>query len=127
MSNLYTKGFDSLNMDKFFHSAEIPVTVKSVTLSAGQGVLKRGTVLGIITATGLAVKVDKSKADGSEKANCILTDDVDTGSAGNVVATAYSSGMFNRKALIFGGDDTAADHELRLRELGIFLKDNIPY
>ncbi|MBE3586562.1 MAG: head decoration protein [Thermoanaerobacter sp.] len=128
--DLYTKQADSVTYDNLIAGTSIPLEIKSVTLKAGQGVIKRGTVLGIITASGLAVPVNSANTDGSQSADCILTDDVDTGDAGattNVVATAYSSGLFNRKALIFGGTDTAANHETRLRELGIFLKDNIPY
>lgn len=127
MANLYEKGFDSVERDNLIAGTEIPLMVKSVKLAAGQGVLKRGTVLGIITASGQAVKVDSSKSDGSEKADCILTDTVDTTGEEPIVTTAYSSGLFNRKALIFGGSDTAEKHETRLRELGIFLKDNISY
>ncbi|MFY0545461.1 head decoration protein [Brevibacillus sp. H7] len=126
MDNLYTQQADSVSYDNLFSMPSVDIQIKSVTLKSGQGVLKRGTVLGIITASGLAVKVDSGQTDGSQTSNCILTDDVDT-TSGNVVATAYSAGTFNRSALIFGGTDTAAIHETRLRELGIFLKDNIPY
>lgn len=127
---LYTKEVDSTSYDNLFAGMSVDIAKKSVTLQAAQGVITRGTVLGIITATGLAVPVDSTKADGSQSADCILADDTDTGAAGavdNVVAVAYSAGQFNRKALIFGGADTAPTHETRLRELGIFLKDNISY
>jgi hypothetical protein len=128
MGDLYTKTADSVTYDNLFvgdqHTEE--VQVKSVNLKSGQGVLKRGTVVGIITATGLAVVVDSTHADGSQTADSILTDDVDT-TAGNTVTTAYASGTFNRKALIFGGTDIVENHETRLRELGIFLRENIPY
>ncbi len=125
MVQLYST-IDVFVPDNLIAGNEVPLLVKAVTLQAGQGVLKRGTVLGIITATGLAVPVNNANTDGSQIADCILADDVDT-TGGNVVAEAYISGYFNRKALIFGGDDTASDHEARLRELGIFLSDNIPY
>jgi hypothetical protein len=126
--DLYTKAADSVIYDNLFvgdqHTEE--VQVKSVNLQAGQGVLKRGTVVGIINASGLAVAVDSTKADGSQTADSILTDDVDT-TAGNTVTTTYASGTFNRKALIFGGTDTADKHETMLRQLGIFLRENISY
>jgi len=70
--------------------------------------------------------VDSSKTDGSKVVNCILDDDADT-TTGSKTAVAYSGGRFNRLALTFGGTDTAAKHEETLRELGIFLSDNIPY
>ncbi|MGJ0848268.1 head decoration protein [Tissierella praeacuta] len=126
MANFYEKEIGSVNYDNLFAGTNVPVLTKSVTLKSGQGVLKRGTVLGIVTNTGLAVPVDSSNTDGSEKADCILTDNIDTGNE-DIVITAYSSGLFNRNALIFGGTDKAEKHETRLRELGIFLKDNIPY
>lgn len=73
-----------------------------------------------------AMKVNSANVDGSGVSDCILADSVDT-TSGDVVATAYKSGSFNRKALIFGGSDTAATHEEHLRTLGIYLKDVIPY
>ncbi|WP_438449407.1 head decoration protein [Gorillibacterium sp. sgz5001074] len=125
--NLYSKQVDSVGYDNLFGSMPgHDIHVKSVTLKSGQGVLKRGTVIGIITATKKGVTVNKANADGSQTADSILTDDADT-TAGDVVVTAYASGTFNRAALTFGGTDTAADHETRLRELGIFLKENIAY
>jgi hypothetical protein len=127
--NLFTKGFGSVERDNLFNSTTMPVETKSVTLKGGQGLVKRGTVLGIITASNLAVPVDSVATDGSQNADCILIDDIDTGenAADTFVSVAYSSGSFNRNALIFGGTDTADKHETRLRELGIFLKDNLPY
>lgn len=126
MSNLFDDNFGSTTPDKLFADTLHPVDIKGVTLKAGQGVLERGTVLGIVTADGEAVKVDSANTDGSQDADCILTDTVDT-TAGSVVTTAYKTGSFNRQALIFGGTDTADKHELRLRELGIYIKDVIPY
>ncbi|MGF9907275.1 head decoration protein [Brevibacillus porteri] len=116
----------SFTPDNLFAGQEIPALVKFVKLKGLQGVVKRGTVLGVITASGLAVPVDSSKTDGSQTANAILIEDIDT-SAGDAAAEAYESGHFNRKALIFGGTDTADKHETKLRELGIFLSDNIAY
>lgn len=126
MGYLYTKAVDTFTYDNLFAGILHPVDLKAVTLKAGQGVLKRGTVLGIVTVGGLAVKVDSTKTDGSETADSILTDDIDT-TAGDMVTTAYTTGEFNRVALIFGGTDTADKHETRLRELGIFLKSRIAY
>ncbi len=86
--------------------------------------------INVIDGSGLAVLVDKTHVDGSNIADSVLTDDVDTGALGatdNISYTAYVQGHFNRQALIFGGTDTAADHEARLRAVGIVLKDNIAY
>ncbi|MFP9128533.1 head decoration protein [Niallia sp. BSM11] len=106
--------------DNLFAGSSVPVDLKAVRLKSGQGLLVKGTVLGI-TNDGLAVKVNSAATDGSENADCILTDDVETTT--EVVHTAYISGLFNRLALVFGGTDTAATHEKTLRTLNIILKD----
>jgi hypothetical protein len=116
---------DSFNYDELIYDTKIPLTTKGITLKTGQGVLVRGTVLGIVTATGQAAVVNSTAVDGSQIADCILTDDIDTNVAAPVVYTGYASGRFNRKALVFGGTDTAAGHEKQLRELGIYLKDKM--
>lgn len=117
--------YDSLIADEKF-----PVTQKGVTLAAGQGILKRGTLLGIITATGLAVLCDSTKTDGSQTPKYILSADADTGAAGstlNVPAAAYQSGEFNRSAVITTSGQDISNFEDQLREFNIILKDTIPY
>lgn len=126
MTSLYTKAADSVEYDNLLTGTNVDIVKKSVTLKSAQGVLKRGTVLGIITVSGLAVPVDNANTDGSQNADCVLVDDTDT-TDGDTVAVAYATGYFNRQALILGGDDAASDHEGRLRELGIYLRDNISY
>ncbi len=111
--------------DNLIAGENVPVQVKGITILAGQGVLKRGSVLGIITASGKGLLVDKAAIDGSNDAKFILADDTDT--TADVVAQCYQSGLFNREALIFAAVNTAADHEDSLRQYGIFLKDNIAY
>jgi len=209
---------DTYTPDNLIASNDVPLLVKAVTLLTGQGIVKRGTVLGKITKTigspaanagntgnGTVTEVSLSAAaklgtytlqcitaaenggtfriidqdgvrmndamvgtayvgpinftindgaidfiagdkftitvtagsgkfkivnnvnvDGSQEADCMLVTEVDTTDA-DVVVEAYTSGHFNRQALTFGGDDTADDHELTLRKLGIILSDNIAY
>lgn len=119
------QNLDSFIPDNLIVDGSVPILTKAVKLGAGQGALKRGTVLGKITTGGEYVIVNSANTDGSQDADCILADDVDT--TESVVAVAYTSGHFNRKALVFGGSDTADTHEARLRELGIFLSDNVSY
>ena len=119
------QNLDSFIPDNLIVDGSVPILTKAVKLGAGQGILKRGTVLGKITTGGEYVIVNSTNTDGSQDADCILADDVDT--TESVVAVAYTSGHFNRKALVFGGSDTADTHEARLRELGIFLSDNVSY
>lgn len=82
----------------------IPVTVKSTqTLTAG-------TVLGIITASGLAVAYDDSAVDGSEVAAGILVEDVDAVAAGaDVVSSMYVRGNFVASRLTGANQAAAAD------------------
>jgi len=122
MTDLNTE--TSFTPDNLFAGHEIPVLVKGVTLEAGQGELKRGTVLGKVTASGKYKVVNSANEDGSEVADCILADDTDT-TDGDVTAVAYRTGHFNRKALVFGGSDTADTHEQTLRMLGILLSENV--
>ena len=82
--------------------------------------------ISVVAGDGQYKVVNSANVDGSQDADCILADDVNT-AEGSVVAVAYTSGHFNRKALIFGGKDTADMHEAKLRELGIFLSDNVSY
>lgn len=129
MDNMFSK-IGECAPDNLFAGHDIPVLIKGITLAKGQGVISRGSVLGIVTTTGLAKLVDSTKTDGTEKANCIATDTIDTGdetATDDVKTTAYTSGLFNKAALTYGGTDTAANHELRLRELGIYLKESISY
>lgn len=112
--------------DNLIAGNEVTPVLKGITLKKGQGIIKRGTVLGIISASSLCIPVDSVAVDGSESAYCILVDDADTGDeteTNDYIATAYFTGVFNKTVLIFGGSDTYADHEVKLRELGIFLKE----
>ncbi len=112
--------------DNLHAGVEVPLLTKGVELAANQGVLKRGSVIGIVTTTGFGKLCDKSADDGSQVANCVLIHDVDTGDANAVMAVCYQSGLFTRGALVFGGDSTADDHDDELRTVGIFLRDEYP-
>lgn len=99
-----------------------PVVADEVILKmdATLKLIKRGTVLGKITATGLCVPVDKAATDGSEKVHTILAEDRDVETA-NAPAPGYLSGEFSETGVIFV-KDTLADHRLSARENGIFFK-----
>ena len=106
--------FDTLIADTSF-----PINVAIQPIAGGQGVLMRGSVLGM--AADKAVLV----GSGTETvAEFILADDVDTGDAaeGSVNAQVYVSGAFNRFKLILGGTDKVEAHEKDLKEVGIYLK-----
>ncbi|AIF51250.1 head decoration protein [Pelosinus sp. UFO1] len=110
----------SMTYDNLIVAGTFPIVTDALTTASGNS-YKRGTVLGVITTSGKAVKVDSSKTDGSETAYAILSQDVDATSA-DTVAPVYLTGEFNSDALIFGGTDTQATHKSALRKIGIFIK-----
>ena len=117
------KWFDLYYDDDFgcIINSAVPTEVVSVQLKAGEGILKRGT---IVTGTPGGQLAPASAALKSTDGTYILTDDVDV-SAG-AVATAYRSGHFARNKVITGGNYTitAADEEI-LRNAGILFADAI--
>lgn len=108
--------------DGLFAGTEVTAITAGVTVASGAGVLVRGTVLGVITASGKCVKVDSTKTDGSQSPKYVLSNDVDATSA-DVVAVAYKTGVFRKASLLFGGTDTITTHEAALRLLSIFVKE----
>lgn len=105
--------------DSLIADIAFPLQTGSVLLAASQGILLRGTVVGK-NADGKFVPAVTGASE--VVAHGILADDVDTGTSTDVVAVVYTSGSFNRAALLFGGEDTPEDHEDVLRTKGIYLK-----
>lgn len=112
MAKLGTFEYDNL----FAGSAE--VVTGSVIAGAS---LTRGTVVGLITGTGKAVAVDSAAVDGSKNPYGIIAEDVEA----DKPVVVYLTGEFNESALTFGGADTPDTHRRALRDIGIFLKENI--
>ena len=124
--------------DNLIAGSRFPIQHKGVRLEAGQGLLKRGTVLAIL-ANGDAVPVDSEHTvnvgssqspqyvPDRDKPDSILAEEIDTGSsAGDPIdAIAYSAGYFIRASLIFGGTDTWQTHELEMRKLNMHLSASI--
>lgn len=100
-----------------------PIVIKSgITLKKGQGILKRGTVLGEVKASKLMVKTDKSVTDGSEIASVVLAETVNTDKTSDVAAVAFKAGCFFSSELIFGGTSKMDDHKSQLRDVNIYTK-----
>lgn len=108
--------------DNLFAGHVAPVVVGAETITGGAFV--RGTVLGLVTASGKLKAVDNAQTDGSEEVYAILARDTDA-SEGDVEAPVYYTGEFNERSLVFGGDDTAADHKVGARKLGLFFKNTV--
>ena len=133
--------------ENLFNGVYPPADVFSVQVKAGQGILKRGSLLAL-TDGGMEL----ISAATTGKANAVLAEPVDTGEAKTeeaeasvgepgdgetqqtenatepevVEAVAYRTGHFNRNALVVADDYeiTAADKEA-LRVAGILLSDAV--
>lgn len=90
------------------------------TFAAGQGVIPRGAVLGVVSANGQYKLSASAAADGSQTPNAIAVDEVDT-TPGAKVAGVYVKGEFAAQKVTFGAGHTAATAYEALRDAGIFL------
>ncbi len=91
---------------------------EAVTILSGSGILKAGTILGVVKASGKYTIVDGTKDDGSQNAKVILSAPVDA-TATDVKAVVYTVGVFNPNALTVADADTVVAHkdELHLRSI----------
>lgn len=110
--------------DNLFGGNVAPVVADKGLIVSGAGALTRGTVLGLVTASGKLTIVDSSKSDGTETPYAVLAEDVDATSADKTCAV-YLTGEFNIDKLVFGGSDTAATHKVNARKIGIFFKNTL--
>ena len=109
--------------DSLIAGNEYPVLTDGIGLKAGQGVLKRGSLImkgtdgaGYIAGSAVTATTGEGEnavtSDMEMKVHGILTDDFDTGmdaSADNVPATVYLTGQYNRAAVIVTGEDAAVE------------------
>lgn len=104
--------------DNLFAASQVqPVVSDKGTLTAGQGVLVRGTLL--TTADG----VNYTKVKAEEDVYAVLAETTDTTSA--VEVPLYLTGEFNKRALIVDDAANVEDFLLSARKAGIFIKDTI--
>ena len=87
------------------------------------GAFKRGTVLGLVAASGKYTQCVKTAEDGSQLPVAILVDDVDASSS-DQNGGLYLMVEFNQHRIIFDNSWTTADLKKALRPLAIFLKDS---
>ncbi|HIF5759866.1 TPA: head decoration protein [Raoultella ornithinolytica] len=87
------------------------------------GTYKRGTVLGMVTASGKYKLSVKTATDGSEVPAAILVDDVDA-STTDQNGGLYLMGEFNQNRIIFDNSWAIPALKTALRPLAIFLKDS---
>ncbi len=103
---------------------EIKPMVKGISLKAGQGILKAGSVLGM-TPDNLGILLDKNATDGSQNPVGILIEDVDTGTESDtdsILSQMFIRGVFNQEALLFTEGTSLSDVEMELRKIDIYTK-----
>lgn len=112
---LYNSKVGEMTHDNLFASAEMRQICQSVTVAAGQGTLKRGTVVALdggkakIMASGLTP-------------HGVLCDTVDA--TADEVAEVYVTGCFNKAALIVAdGYELTAEDVNTMRNGGIFVEN----
>lgn len=99
-------------------NAALLVSRKGILVS-GQN-LKRGALLGVITASGKLTLSLSASSDGSQTPVSVLAHDTDA-SAGDAETLFYERGDFNQAAITFGTGHTADSVRAGLRTLGITL------
>jgi len=117
------KQISEFTPDSLIVSDDFPILKAGIGLKAGQGVLKRGSLI---------VRAEKAgyiagTADIGGKIFGILTDDTDTGSdaaADNIPAVCYQTGVFNRAEVIVAGEGASVDsYEDDMKDVSLFLRD----
>nr|DAL15504.1 MAG TPA_asm: Head decoration protein [Caudoviricetes sp.] len=112
--------------DELIGGTAITPMTANVTIAKldAEAVLKRGTLLGVVTASGKYAIVDSTVSTGEQVADAVLAHDVAVGTTDDVVATVYTRGLFNvSKLIVKQAEDNAAKHEAELRKVGIYLTD----
>lgn len=115
---------DGVIYDELIGGTSITAMTANVTIAklAAAATYKRGTLLGVVTASGKYAVVDSAVSTGEQVASVVLAHDVAVGTDNDVVATVYTRGLFNReKLLVKDAGDNATKHEVELRKVGIYL------
>lgn len=123
MAELVSK-FDGVTYDELIGGTAVAVMTANVTIAklSAAATYKRGTLLGVVTASGKYAIVDSAASTGEKVASVVLAKDIEVGTADDVVATVYTHGIFNREKLIVKAEsDSASAHEEELRKAGIYL------
>ena len=116
----YLETFDAMQPDNLFAGTDIPAHGGSITIAAGQGALKRGTVIALDNSNKGVIL----SATTGLKPYGILTDAVDATT--ETVAEVWLTGRFNKRALhVADGYTMTADNILALRNGGIFVENSV--
>jgi len=111
-------GTEKLFMPDGLVSCPPAIVSDSLTVAAGQGVLARGTLLGVIAATGKHAVCTATAIDGSEVPAAVLLGPVDASTA-DATGWAYFSGTFSSTLLAFDDSWTVASLQAAMRGSGL--------
>lgn len=95
--NLGTTTIDRTEEQLF--AGQFPRHQQPIVVVSGAGILTKGTVLGVVTASGKYKAYSNAASDGSEVAAGVLGCDVDA-TSGDVSAFMWTTGEFNEAKLI---------------------------
>ena len=112
------KTIGHMELDELFSSGQAPIFTKAIELTAGEGELKRGQLIGVSTSG-----VYSPIKSGDEPYG-VLCHDVTVSDAGTVGAVVYVTGHFNANKVV-GYEET--QHYNALRSLGIYVEAAIEY
>ena len=103
-----------------------PIVTETGTVASGEGKLKKGTILGVVTASGKYAAADSTdtgeSATGTATPKAILLQDVDATSADVAGVLVAFTGEFNSAKLIAKTGSTVAGFKDGLRAVSIFVK-----
>lgn len=106
-------------------AGEFPIVTERVTIASGAD-LQRGTILGIVSASGKYAAADSTDtgndATGTASPKAILLEDAKAASADKANVLVALTGEFNAAKLIAKTGSTVAGFKDGLRALGIFEK-----
>ncbi|ELT9609920.1 head decoration protein [Raoultella planticola] len=106
-------------------SGPLQVVSDTITvLTASTALYKRGTVLGVVTASGKYTLSVATATDGSQVPKAILADDVNA-TAADVLAGVYLMAEVNQNRITFDPSWTLSTLKTALRPFGIFLRDSV--
>ncbi|MDC9598735.1 head decoration protein [Xenorhabdus anantnagensis] len=104
-------------------AGQLQLVTDTVTI-AKSGVLKRGAVLGQITASREYVLSKKGATDGSQTPCAILVDDVNTAES-SASGGVYLMGEFNQHRITYDESWNLPELTTELRKFSIFLRDSV--
>ncbi len=118
----YFKKESEFTPDKLFAGLAIPALMGFVEIESGQGILKRGTLIGK-SSDGKFYIMGSSEASDIVPYG-ILTDDIDTTNE-KINASVYLTGIFNRSAVYLAEGADISNYEYECRKLSIYFENVI--